>query len=138
MMVNFICGKKGSGKTKRLISMANENVNKVNGDIVFIEAKRRHTLDLNHKIRYISAMDFDIKTIETFHGFLCGIIAEDYDIEKIYIDGLYKIVELDFYLLEKLINDLKGIEKEFDIQFIISMDCDEEDVPKQMKTYLMA
>ncbi|MBS4539148.1 hypothetical protein GOQ27_11790 [Clostridium sp. D2Q-11] len=137
-MVNFICGKKGSGKTKKLISMANDDINNVNGDIVFIESKKRHTLDLNHKIRYISAMDFNIRNIETFHGFLCGIIAEDYDIEKIYIDGLYKIVELDFYLLEKLIDDLETIEKDYKMEFIISMECSEEEVPNKMKKYLMA
>lgn len=136
-MVNFICGKKGSGKTKRLISMANDEINNVDGDIVFIEAKKQHTLDLKHEIRYISAMDFNITSIETFHGFLCGIIAADYDIQRIYIDGLYKIVKLDFYLLEKLIKELEEIMKNNNLDFIISMECIDEDVPQEMKKYLI-
>ncbi|MBS4534013.1 hypothetical protein GOQ29_00070 [Clostridium sp. D2Q-14] len=136
-MVNFICGKKGSGKTKRLISMANDDVNNINGCIVFIEANKRHTLDLKHKIRYISAMDFDITSINSFHGFLCGIIATDYDIQKVYIDGLYKIVELDFYLLEKFIKNLEKIIEKSDVEFIISMECINEDVPEEMKKYLI-
>lgn len=136
-MVNFICGSKGSGKTKRLINLANDNVKHCDGDIVFIEAKKDHTLDLKHEIRYISAMDFDINDIETFHGFLCGIISEDYDIENIYIDGLYKIAELDFYLLDKLINKIEKLSDEYDTDFIISMECIDEDVPENMKKYLI-
>ncbi|MGO1369215.1 hypothetical protein [Senegalia sp. (in: firmicutes)] len=136
-MVKFICGKKGSGKTKRLIEMANDDVKEIKGGLVFIEATKKHSLNLNYNIRYISAMEFNINKIETFYGLLCGIVASDYDVEKIYIDGLYKMVELDFYLLEKFIKYLNTIDNINETEFILSMECEKEDIPDNMKEYLI-
>lgn len=136
-MVKFICGKKGSGKTKRLIEMANDDVENITGGVVFIEVTKKHSLNLNYNIRYISAMEFNIDKIDTFYGLLCGVVASDYDVQKVYIDGLYKMIELDFYLLEKFIKYLETIEKYNDIEFIISVECESADVPDNMKKYLI-
>jgi len=136
-MVKFICGKKGSGKTKQLINMANDSAENVTGGVVFIEATNKHSLELNYKIRYINAMEFNIDKIDTFYGLLCGIVASDYDVQKVYIDGLYKMIELDFYLLEKFIEYLRVIDKHNETEFIISVECEKQDVPENMKKYLV-
>ncbi|WP_130805460.1 hypothetical protein [Senegalia massiliensis] len=136
-MVKFICGRKGSGKTKQLINMANDSAENVTGGVVFIEATNKHSLELNYKIRYINAMEFNIDKIDTFYGLLCGIVASDYDVQKVYIDGLYKMIELDFYLLEKFIEYLKVIDKYNETEFIISVECEKQDVPENMKKYLV-
>ena len=39
-MITLIIGNKGSGKTKRLIQLANEAVEKSNGNVVVIERAR--------------------------------------------------------------------------------------------------
>ncbi|EOD01598.1 hypothetical protein L21TH_0337 [Caldisalinibacter kiritimatiensis] len=136
-MVKIMCGLKGTGKTKELIKMANEDIKTSDGDIVFIEDNSEYILNLNHNIRYINAMEFDIKDTETFHGFLCGIIAEDYDIRKIYIDGLYNIVKLQNRKLKNFLDELEELGEKFNIDFVISVSCDPKEVSNELENYII-
>ncbi len=81
-MVNFILGPQGSGKTKWLIQRANKDMKEGNGNIIFIDVDDNHIFSLDSSIRLINAMEFNIRNIESFYGFLCGIIGSDYDVEK--------------------------------------------------------
>lgn len=136
-MVKFICGEKGTGKSKKLIVMANEHREDINGDIVFIEAGQKHMFDLHRNIRFINAMEFDIEDIESFHGFLCGVIANNYDIEKVFVDGLYEIFDLDFKIYPELINKLEKISDRFNTDFILTMSNNPKDVPEELRKYIL-
>ena len=46
-MVKLIIGRKGSGKTKKMIDMANDYVRDSKGSTIFINNDRRLTCDLN-------------------------------------------------------------------------------------------
>lgn len=133
-MVKLICGLKGTGKTKRIIEMANADGQSGNNEVVFIEAKNKHILDLKHNIRYINAMEFNINDIETFHGFLCGLIAENYDIRTIYIDGIYRLVNIDFKGLSDLIKKLEELNGKFRTEFVLTLNYDPKDIPENLKT----
>ena len=85
-MVKFILGAKGTGKTKWLIDNANKDMKEGNGNIIFIDVDDNHIFSLNYNVRLINAMEFNIVDIDSFYGFLCGIISMDYDIEKIYVE----------------------------------------------------
>ena len=50
-MVTLIIGKKGSGKTKKLIQLANEAVANSSGNVVVIEKGAGLTYDVTHKAR---------------------------------------------------------------------------------------
>lgn len=138
-MVNLICGRVGSGKTKRLIKLANEAVKKTKGDIVYIQENNKHITDLRHEIRLINAMEYDINNIDTFHGFLCGIISEDYDIEKVYIDGIYKMIDIkeNYEKLQELINKIEKLGNKHDIQFTLTLSRSPEEVPDEFGKYIM-
>ena len=105
-MVKLILGEKGSGKTKWLIDNANKDMKEGNGNIAFIDVDDDHIFTLNYNVRLINAMEFNILDVESFYGFLCGLIGMDYDVEKIYVDSIYKIIKLDIPKLEKLVRDL--------------------------------
>lgn len=136
-MVKLICGKVGSGKTKRIMKLANESVKDTKGDIVYIQNNNNHMLDIKHEIRFINAMEFNFESIEEFHGFLCGIISEDYDIEKIYIDGVYKIVEIDYDNLSVLLNKLEALAEKYNIDFILTLSRDPNEVPEKFNKYII-
>ena len=91
-MVKLILGEKGSGKTKWLIDNANKDMKEGNGNIAFIDVDDDHIFTLNYNVRLINAMEFNILDVESFYGFLCGLIGMDYDVEKIYVDSIYKII----------------------------------------------
>ena len=46
-MIKFIIGPKGSGKTKKVIALANKALEDCKGEIVFVNGSDRQMLDLN-------------------------------------------------------------------------------------------
>ena len=132
-MVNFILGPKGSGKTKWLIDRANEDINDGNGNIVFVDVDDNHIFSLNYSVRLINAMEFNIRSIESFYGFLCGIISRDYDVKKVYVDSIYKVISLETEDLEKLSKDLNLISEKFDTEFYINIEQSLEEMPEELK-----
>ncbi|NMM65386.1 hypothetical protein HBE96_22680 [Clostridium sp. P21] len=134
-MIHVFCNKRGSGKTKALINLANEKVLSCKGHIVYIDDDRRPLLELDRRIRFIATNEFYLKDQKSFYGFLCGILSEDYDIDTVFIDGLFNIVEENlqdaahlFYLIEKLMD-------KNNIDFYININGDKE-MPEFIKKYV--
>ena len=53
-MITLIIGKKGSGKTKKLIDAANIAIENTNGNVVVIEKESHLTLDISHQARLVA------------------------------------------------------------------------------------
>lgn len=132
-MVHFIVGPKGSGKTKWLIDNANDDIRKGNENIIFIDVDDNHIFSLNPSVRLINAMEFNIKSIESFYGFLCGIIGSNYDVEKIYIDGIYKFLPLTSENLKFLDELLSFLGEKFNTEFFIGSDLKYDEIPDELK-----
>jgi len=138
-MVSLICGHNGSGKTRKMIEMANSEITKVQGKMVFIEANNKHIYDLDHNIRYINTKEYGLTNEEQFHGFVCGLLATDYDIEMIFIDGLYKITDACNEEKSKIIiNRLEQLAAKFDVKFVLSLNFDVEDISDSMREKVYA
>lgn len=134
-MIKLIVGAAGTGKTKMLTRLANEDVKKTRGHLVYIDYKDGRMLRVDHKIRYINIDEYQISGEQGLYGFICGVIASNYDIETIYIDGLYKIINAGSDNLEELFKKLDSIGHKYDIDFVITISCDKEDLPGYLKTY---
>lgn len=136
-MIKLLVGEAGSGKTKTMIGMANESVEKKKGEIVYIESSSKHMHQLHRDIRFISTEDFSLSTSNSIYGFLCGIISENYDIEKIFIDGLDKIVQpMDESILE-FFEELDKAVSSHEIELIISSNISDEMLTKKLEHYLL-
>ena len=84
-MVQIIAGRKGKGKTKYLLDMANTAVKEAKGSIVYLDKSSKHMYELNNRIRLINVAEFSVSTAEGFIGFICGIISQDHDLEAMYL-----------------------------------------------------
>ncbi|MBN2897402.1 MAG: ATP-binding protein [Clostridia bacterium] len=136
-MVSMLVGPKGSGKTKRMIKLANEDVEKLNGSVVYIDDDKRHMYDLNHDMRFMTMEDYPIKTKEEFFGFVCGIISNNYDIERIYIDGLLKVVDISAEDMIEYFDKFKNIAQKNDLKFIFALNQEKEALPKALHEYIL-
>ncbi|HZK33184.1 MAG TPA: hypothetical protein VFC60_01670 [Tissierellaceae bacterium] len=136
-MVKFILGEKGSGKTKWLIDNANKEMKEGNGNIAFIDVDDDHIFSLDYTVRLINAMEFNIKDIDSLYGFLCGLIGMDYDLEKIYVDSIYKVINLDIKSLEILKTSLSIISERFGTNFYINVDYVMKDIPEDLRKYCL-
>ena len=131
-MVYFVLGPSGSGKTKWLIDRANEDKRSGNGNIVFIDTDDSHIFSLDYQVRLINANNYHINTVSGFYGFLAGIISRDFDIEKIYVDGIYDIVNFELSELEVLTTDLETLSKEFNVDFYIGLNKDKAELTEKL------
>lgn len=132
-MIKLIVGEKGSGKTSKMIELANRDSKECKGNVVYVQASNKHTLDLHHDVRLINAMEFDINNIDSFRGFLCGLMAGNYDIQKIYIDKVYRITEVSFSNLDESFTNLEKLSEQYNVDFVFGLRMDPNEVPESYK-----
>ena len=135
-MIHVFCNKRGSGKTKALINLANDRALISKGDIVYIDDDKRPLLQLDRRIRFISTEGYRLKNYEGFYGFLCGILSEDYDIDTIYIDGLSNIIRGDIEDAAHLFCDLENISEQNNVEFYINVNSEKEEIPEFIRKYV--
>ena len=128
-MVKLLVGHKGSGKTKQMIDLANESVERSKGSIIFINKNHRLMYDLRYKIRVICMEDFEhITNCDEYIGFLYGIISLDHDIETIYIDSILKHADFSLGDLPEFVERLKDISKNYGMDFVVSVSAEKEEM----------
>lgn len=136
-MVQILAGEKGEGKTKILIDLANESVSTSDGDVIYIDDDKRHVYDLNHKIRFVEVSEFPLANYRELIGFIYGIFSQNSDITKVFVDGIFKIVQsLGDEDLIKLVTRLDSMSKAYNVDFVLAGNVDPADLPKEVEQYI--
>ena len=135
-MVKLLIGHKGSGKTKKMIDMANSSLDTVNGSIVFINKNSRLMYDLKYRIRVVCMDDFEqIVNVDEYIGFLYGIISQDHDIELIFIDSILHYADIRPDNMEDFLSRLELISTTYGMDFIVSLSADKEELGDYLSKY---
>lgn len=127
-MVQIIAGEKGKGKTKILLDKVNSDVEVSKGTIVYLDKSNKHMYELNRKIRLINVNDYCIECASEFVGFICGIISQDHDLEKVYLDSFLKIACLSYSEIDRVIEKLSVISDKFNVDIVISLSANAENL----------
>lgn len=128
-MVQLIVGTKGTGKTKKMIDLANETVTSSKGSIVFINKNQRLMYDLKHDIRVVCMEDYpEIDNSDEYIGFLHGILSGDHDIEYIFIDSILKHAEINVEHVPEFLNRIMNIAEKYGPKFVVSLSADLSDL----------
>ena len=134
-MIHIITGDKGKGKTKALIDKVNNDVKVVSGTVVFLDNNNKHMYELSNQIRLIVVPEFNVTDTDMFLGFIAGIISQDHDLDKIYLDSFLTTAcikdNLD-YAVEKL----DALSEKFGVSFVISASVDKENMPESVQKYV--
>lgn len=133
-MVQLIVGKKGKGKTKYLLDKVNSEIKTVSGNIVYLDKSTKHMFELNNKVRLIDVSDYSFENSAEFIGFVCGIISQDHDLEQMYFDSFLKISKLEDASITDVVNRLEALGEKFDVNFILSVSCDECELDESLKS----
>ena len=134
-MVSLILGKKGSGKTKRLIEKVNEAIEKSNGNVVCVEKQPKLTYDVNYRARLIDTDHYCVSGYDAFYGFLAGIVAGNHDITDILVDATLKIGGRDYEALANFFEKVAELSKNAEKDFTFTVSCDESDLPERIFTF---
>lgn len=135
-MVKLLIGHKGSGKTKKMVELANDSLQNVNGSVVFINKNSRLTTDLKYSIRVICMDDYEaITNVDEYIGFLYGVVSQDHDIEFIFIDSILKHADIKIANLENFLERLNRISSEHEINFVVSISAEKEELGSYIDKY---
>lgn len=135
-MVKLILGAKGAGKTKWLINGANDDIKSGNGNITFLDVEDEHIFSLDTNVRLINLSDYSVNSIEKFYGFLLGMLSMDFDLEKIYIDSIYKLIDIKKEDLKCLVKNLDEISEKHDVDILINVDYVADEVDSELRSYI--
>ena len=134
-MIKLIVGTKGSGKTKAMIDMINTAVKTTNGNIVVVEKGMKLTYDIDHAARLMDLDEYKIAGGEMLYGFVAGLMAGNYDITEIYIDGILKVLDHDVTKLGVVLDEIAAITGD-SVKAVITVSTEEATLPQNVKKYL--
>ena len=132
-MIKLIVGKKGSGKTKILVEKINEAARTTNGSVVCIEKELQLTYNIAHSVRLVDVDGYGISGYDAFFGMICGVLAGNYDITDLFIDGTLRIGGRDTADLAKMIAKLTPLAEARNVNVIFTVSCAKEDLVDDLK-----
>ncbi|MBE5786066.1 MAG: twitching motility protein PilT [Clostridiales bacterium] len=136
-MIQVIHGKKGSGKTKKILDMANAAIKEQKGDVIFLDDDNRYMFDLRHEVRFVNAGEYGSDSPEMFFGFLCGMLAQNFDITVIFVDAFLKLVKTDVEKTQEFFARLEKLSEKHNVDFILSVNCDDAVAPEFIQKYFI-
>ena len=128
-MIKLIIGKKGSGKTKKLVDMVNSAAQTSLGNVVCIEKGDTLTYSVTHKARLIDAESYGISGYGEYYGLVAGLKAGNNDVTDIFGDATLRIGSRDY---DELTAFLERVAKIDDVEFVFTVSADKEELPKKI------
>ena len=133
-MIKLIVGKKGSGKTKILVERINEAAKASKGNVICIEKDLQLTYNIDHSVRLINIVDYKVEGFDAFYGFITGVLAGNYDITDVFVDGTLRIGNRDMNAFAEMIVKLNALNADANLLFTVS--CDACDIPESIKGFI--
>ncbi len=138
-MVQFVVGNEGKGKTRYLLEEANNAIKEATGNVVYLDKSSSKMYELNNRIRLIDLSKFPVASSEEFIGFICGIISQDHDLEKVYVDNYMRLARItDNEMLEKTIAEMENISSLFQVDFTLGVSMDKEELSPALQEKVVA
>ena len=125
-MLKLIVGTKGSGKTKTMIDMIDKAVKTTSGNIVVIEKCMKLTTEINHSARLVDVDEY---------GFVAGVLAGNYDITELFLDGILRITDHDMAAAAKVLNAIDKITS--NIEVVVTVSANAADLPEDLKKFVI-
>ena len=113
---------------------ANGALAEAKGNVVYLDKSNKHMYELNNKIRLISAKDYFVNDAKEFTGFIAGLISQDNDLAKVYLDGFLSIAPMENDDIALMIEKLNTLSNAYDVDFVISISKNENDLPENAKS----
>jgi hypothetical protein len=135
-MFKIFAGLKGSGKTKNLIEMVNAAQSSTTGNVVCIEQGTKLIHEINRDTRLIDTTVYGVDDWEKLYGFVCGILASNYDITDLFIDSALKICKEDIDGFETFVTKIEPMLEEQNINFTLTASVEVEKIPASLKAFL--
>ncbi len=92
------------------------------------------TYDIDHAARLIDVDEYKISGYDMLYGFIAGILAGNYDIVEVYLDGVLKLGNHDLDGLGKLLDELNVLAGD-GVKVVVTVSADMDVLPESVKKY---
>ena len=137
-MIKLIIGNEGTGKTMKLLDLANNAVTQAKGNLVYLDKNGRHMFEINNKIRLIDVSEFSFSDADEFYGFVCGILSQDRDIEAMFFDSFLKLANISKEDAAKELEKFDALGKKYNIDLCIALSAEESDIPESLRSSILS
>jgi hypothetical protein len=135
-MLKVIIGVKGTGKTKALIALVNEAVEKSHGDVVCIEKGVKLRYDVKYRARLIDTNEYFVDDAQSLYGFVAGILASNHDVTDLFIDSSLKICNDNYDEYDKFLDEVAAISDKIGINIVTTASMPADKASDTVKKYL--
>ena len=135
-MLKVIIGVKGTGKTKSLIALVNEAVEKSHGDVVCIEKGVKLRYDIKYRARLIDTNEYFVDDAQSLYGFVAGILASNHDVTDLFIDSSLKICNDNYDEYDKFLDEVAVISDKIGINIETTASMPADKASDTVKKYL--
>jgi hypothetical protein len=136
-MLKIFAGLKGSGKTKHLIEMVNDAQKTTKGNVVCIEYGTKLIHEIDSKARLVNIATYGIDDWKKLYGFVCGVLASDYDLTDLFIDSALKICKNDLAGFEEFVKAASPLLDSQNVNFTMTVSIEIEKLPEALKQFLV-
>ena len=105
------------------------------GNVVVVEKGMKLTYDIAPAARLIDLDEYKISGGEMLYGFVAGLMASNYDITDLYIDGILKVLDHDINRLGVVLDEIAAAAGD-SIKVTVTVSADEAALPHDVKKYL--
>lgn len=136
-MLKVIMGKRGSGKTQKVIDLVNAAVNEESGNVVVIEKGENLRFNIKYSAKLINVEDYKMAmSYDTLYAFVCGLYSGNYDITHIFIDGLYRLTGDDSEKhAAEFLKNLDAFTKDAGVKITITISGENETATEEIKKF---
>lgn len=135
-MLKLIVGLKGSGKTKTIVSLANQRLEETKGDVVFIEKGTKLIHEVKYQARLLDTDEYLINNAAKLYGFVVGNFGGNHDVTDIFVDSALKICGNNMAEFSEFIDNIVEFSSTHLVNFVITSSIAVEDLPEKFKQYL--
>lgn len=135
-MLKLMIGVKGTGKTKALIALVNEAVEKSHGDVVCIEKGTKLRFDIKYRARLIDVTEYFVADAQALFGFVAGILASNHDVTDLFIDSALKICNEDMDAFNVFVDEVAAVADKLNVNVIMTASMPADTASETVKKYL--
>ena len=88
-----------------------------------------------HKARLLDVDEYDINGAQMLYGFVAGVLAGNYDITELFIDGILKVVDHDLNEAAKVLAEIDKITGS-NVEVVVTVSASVDELPEGIKKYL--
>lgn len=136
-MIELIAGEQGKGKTKMLMAKANNDIKVTGGSIVYMDQNNKHMYELSNRVKLVNVPECNINCADRFIGFLYGIVSQDADLDRIFLDNFMTIACIKTVEeAEQLVKELEVISKRYEVDFVIGIAQSKENLSAYLQEFV--